>query len=76
MLITDTSPLARAAQVRVLQAMPGEQRLLMALEMSVFVRELAKQRIRQEHPDWPDGLVRREVLRLALLPEPLPARLQ
>ena len=55
--------------------MPGEQRLLMALEMSLFARELAKERIRREHPEWPETRVARELLRLAFLPAPLPARL-
>src|SRR5438034_1006947 len=32
--------------------MSGEQRFLMALEMSLFARELAKERIRAEHPEW------------------------
>jgi len=49
--ITDTSPQAQATQLQILRAMPGEQRLLMALEMSLFARELAKERIRQEHPE-------------------------
>jgi hypothetical protein len=56
--------------------MSGEQRFLMALEMSLFARELAKARIRQEHPEWPEASVARELLRLAFLPEPLPARLR
>ena len=55
--------------------MTGEQRLLLALEMSLFARELAKERIRQEHPEWRDKQVARELLRLAFLPAPLPARL-
>jgi len=54
--------------------MPGEQRLLMALEMSLFARELAKERIRQEHPEWAETQIARELLRLALLP-PMPEAL-
>jgi hypothetical protein len=56
--------------------MPGEQRLLMVLEMSRFARELAKTRIRQEHPQWKEAQVARELLRLAFLPGPLPAKLR
>jgi len=52
-IMTDTTPSARALQWRVQRAMTGEERLLMALEMSVFVRELQKARIHQEHPEWP-----------------------
>jgi hypothetical protein len=55
--------------------MTGEQRLLMALEMSLFARELASEGIRREHPEWPETRVARELLRLAFLPTPLPARL-
>jgi hypothetical protein len=56
--------------------MTGEQRLLMALEMSIFVRELQKARIRQEHPEWPGTEVARELLRLAFQPGLVPARLR
>src|SRR5439155_10863385 len=69
---TDTSSSAQV-QLRIYRAMTGEQRLLIASEMSQFARELAKQRIRQEHPDWPEAQVTRELLRLAFLPEPLPS---
>jgi len=55
--------------------MPGEKRLLMALEMSLFARELAREGIRRDHPGWTETQVARELLRLAFLPEPLPARL-
>ena len=74
--VTDTSPAARAVQLRVQQAMSGEQRLLMALEMSLFVRELAKERIRTEYPEWSHAEVTRELIRLAFFPEPVPAPLR
>ena len=48
----------------------------MALEMSLFVRELQKARIRQEHPEWPDTEVVRELFRLAFQPGAVPARLR
>src|SRR6266516_1980758 len=50
--------------------MSGEQRFLMALEMSLFARELAKERIRAEHPEWTHSRVALELVRLALLPAP------
>ena len=75
MRVTDTTAQAHALQFQIQQAMTEEQRLLMALEMSLFARELAKERIRQEHPEWRDKQVARELLRLAFLPAPLPARL-
>jgi hypothetical protein len=56
--------------------MSGEQRLLLALEMSLFARDLARARIIRECPDWPEAQVKRELLRLAFLPEPLPAKLR
>ena len=56
--------------------MTGVQRLLMAFEMSLFARELAKERIRSEHPEWVESQVARELVRLAFLPEPAPARLK
>ncbi len=74
--ITDSSPSAQDVQLQIQRAMPGEQRLLMALEMSQFARELAKERIRREHPDWPETQVARELVRLAFLPVPMPARLR
>ena len=56
--------------------MSGEQRLLLALEMSLFTRELAKEGIRRDCPDWSEAEVTRELLRRAFLPEPLPLRLR
>ena len=70
---TDTSPAAQAVQLEIQRAMSGEQRILLAFEMSLFARELAKAGIRREHPDWPETRVARELLRLAFFPAPLPA---
>ena len=74
--LTDTSPSAQARQFQIQRAMSGEQRLLIALDMSLFARELARERIRREHPEWSETDVARELLRLALLPAPMPARLR
>jgi HNH endonuclease/Rv0078B-related antitoxin len=74
--ISDTSPSAQALQLQIQRGMPGEQRLLLALEMSLFARELAKERIRREYPEWSDAQVARELVRLAFLPAPVPARLR
>lgn len=76
MPLTDTSSAAQAVQEKILQAMSGEQRLLLAFEMSEFARELTKAGIRHEHPEWSEPQVIRELIRLALLPAPLPARLR
>ena len=72
--ITDTSPAAQALQLQVQRAMPGERRLLMALETSLFTRELAKECVRREHPEWSDTQIALELVRRAFLPEPVPAR--
>ena len=72
MPLTDTSPAARAVQFDIQRSMSGEQRLVLAFEMSMFARELNRARIQQEHPDWPEAQVIRELLRLAFLPTPLP----
>ena len=52
--------------------MSGEQRILLAFEMSMFARELSRERIRREHPEWPEIQIDRELLRLAFFPAPLP----
>jgi hypothetical protein len=74
--ITDTSPEARAIQLKIQSAMSGEQRILLAFEMSEFARELARAGIRHDHPEWTEAEVARELLRLAFFPKPLPAGLQ
>ena len=76
MPITDTSAEAQAVQLQIQRAMTEEQRLLLALEMSLFARALAKARIQQEHPNWTESEVARELLRLAFLPHPLPEKLR
>ena len=40
--ISDTRPSAQALQLQIQRAMSGEQRLLLAREMSLFGRELAR----------------------------------
>lgn len=67
---------AQDLQVKLQCTMTGEQRLLMALEMSLFARQLARELIREEHPEWSEEQVSRELLRLAFLPGQPPARLQ
>ena len=76
MAIADTTASAQALQLEIQRSMTGEQRLLMAMEMSLFARELAKARIRGEHPEWSDTEITREFLRLAFLPCELPTRLR
>jgi transcriptional regulator of nitric oxide reductase len=70
--ITDTSSSALAIQLQVQRSMSGEQRLLLAFEMSMFARELARERIRRENPGWTETQVARELIRLAFLPAAMP----
>jgi hypothetical protein len=76
MTLTDSSPAAFETQLRAQRAMTGEQRLLVALEMSLFARELAATGIRDDHPDWPPDRVSRELLRRTFLPGTIPAALR
>jgi hypothetical protein len=76
MPISDTSSKAREIQLQIHRSMSGEQRILVALEMSLFARELARDGIRQRHPEWNDSQISRELLRLAFLPNPLPAHFE
>jgi hypothetical protein len=55
--------------------MPAVQKILISYEMSMFARELRTARIRKDHPDWTEAQVKRELLRLAFFPQPLPAGL-
>jgi len=69
---TDASPGAQAFQLDIQRAMSGEQSILLAFEMSLFARGLAREGIRRQHPEWPKVRVARELLRLAFFPAPLP----
>ena len=56
--------------------MSGEQKVLLSLEISMFDREIRKQRIRRDHPEWSELEVMHEVFRQAFLPDPPPAWLE
>jgi len=71
--ITDTAPSAQAIQLQVQRAMSGEQRRLMAFEMSMFAWELARERTRRKQPEWPETQAARDLMRLEFLPKPMPA---
>jgi len=73
---SDTSSAAQAVQYGIWRKMTGEQRVDLAFEMSLFARDLARAGIQQEHPDWPDERVARELIRLSFLPNPLPSGLR
>ncbi len=63
MPMSDTSPHIQAMQDRIVMAMTGEQRLLLALELSRVTHALARQGIQDRHPEWPEEKVKREFLR-------------
>jgi hypothetical protein len=70
--LSDSSSAAQALQLEIQQSMSGEERLLLAFELSMFARDLNRARIQGEHPDWLETQVTRELLRLAFFPAPLP----
>lgn len=76
MPITDTTPEAQAVQLAIHRSMTGERKIALAYEMSMFGRELNRARLRQEHPEWTEAQIARELLRLAFFPKPLPAGLR
>jgi hypothetical protein len=74
--ITDTTSKAAAIQLEIHRSMSEEQRLLLAYEMSMFARELCRARLRDEHTEWTEHEISRELLRLAFFPAPLPPGLR
>jgi hypothetical protein len=70
--ISDTTPAAAAVQLEILRAMSGEQKIDLAYEMSVDGRKLNRARLRNEHPEWTEAQIARELIRLAFFPNPLP----
>ena len=73
MAISDTSPEIAAMQIGIRRSLSDAQRLQIALDMSLFARELTKAGIRRDHPEWSEKQIMIEVFRLAFLPKPLPA---
>lgn len=76
MPLTDTTLEAQAVQLRIQREMSGEQRILLAFEMSLFGRELAREGIRRNHPEWSETQIARELIRLAFLPNRMPVWLE
>jgi hypothetical protein len=68
----DTTPEIEAMQIRIFRSMTIEQHLEIALEISLLSRALMKAGVRNQHPDWSDSEIEREVQRLAFFPQPLP----
>jgi len=72
----DTSPEAAAIQTTVLRNLTGEQRLEIAVEMSLLARELSRTRFRQSNPHWTEDEINRELLRYSFSSSPLPLPLR
>ena len=70
--LSDTSRDAAALQTSIHRRLTGSQRLRVALDMSLDARELSLTRLRRQHPDWSEADLKRELLRYAFLPAPLP----
>lgn len=67
MIPFDTSPKIAAMQAHIMDSMSGEERVLLAFQISHEVHELAKQFFRDQHPDWSEERITREFL-FSLLP--------
>jgi hypothetical protein len=74
--VRDTSPEVAELQESIYRRMTGAQRLTLAFEMSLAMRELALTRLRKEHPEWTDWELKRELLRYAFGSGPLPPPLR
>ena len=72
MKITDTSPDAARVQLEIVRRMTGEERIAITFKLTNLMRRAAAGRIRAENPDWTEAQIKRELLRIAFLPAPLP----
>jgi Rv0078B-related antitoxin len=73
MSISDTSPEIETMQLEIRRRMTVDQRLQIAFELSDTCHELRRAGIQRDHPDWSEPQIIFELLRLAFLPDPLPA---
>jgi hypothetical protein len=64
----DTGPEAQALQPQALRRLTGPQRVLMALETSLFARELARVQICRKRPEWTKRQTARELIWMSFLP--------
>ena len=60
----DTSQAAHELQIRIYRSMKDEERAEMAFRMSESVRSIAREGIRQRHPDYDDAQVHRALVAL------------
>ena len=76
MSLSDTDPEILAAQRAIWQRMSGSEGYALARELSERVRQFTLAGLRNEHPEWSHRELMLELLRQAMIPEPLPVELQ
>jgi hypothetical protein len=54
---------------------PG-QKVVLSMEISMFDREIRKQKLRREHPEWSEVEVMNEIIRQSFKSEPVPPWLE
>ena len=59
---TDTSPEAARVQLEALDRLGPSKCFEMAWHLSMTIIEMARQRLREEHPDWNEAQVRSELM--------------
>jgi hypothetical protein len=74
MAISDKHRLGGAFLVQ--SFMTGEQKMLLSFEISEFDREIRKQKVRRDHPEWCELEVKHEIMRQAFRSEPVPEWLE
>jgi hypothetical protein len=68
----DTTPEIHEMQARIHKAMTGEERLLLAVEISYLAHAFAKAGIKSRHPEWSEQQVTREFRRSLFAGGPIP----
>lgn len=74
--MTDTAAETERRQSAIHRRMSPSECLRSAVEASLLARGLLLARLRAEHPDWSEAEFLRELLRLSVLPNSLPADLR
>jgi hypothetical protein len=74
--VSDTSPDVSRIQLECYRRMTSSEKFQLAMRLSQLAREFATARIRRDHPSWSDREIKRELIRIALLPEPVPPDLR
>ncbi len=65
-ILDDTSADALAVQLKILRRIGMEGRAAMTFELSDNLRQIVRDGVRHHHPDWNEGQIKQEVLRIVL----------